>query len=104
MFALNFADARPAFVAKSANQFDFAELAVMKILDGFAHAGVGTRLRAGLHNSPMRARGFDDFAAFPDIVGNGFLAIHIFASLNGPNCGERMPMVRVAIVTTSRFL
>jgi hypothetical protein len=90
----DFADAGAAFVAKAAREENFAEGAAVDVFDDFAHARVGAGLGAGLDDFAVGTRGFDDFAAFPNVVGNRLFAINIFAGLNGPDGGEGMPVIR----------
>ena len=82
------ADARAAFVAKAASEDDFTEVTILKPLTGLLDAGVGADLDAGLDDAVIFAGGLDELATFPDVVGDGFLDVNIFAGLDGPDGGE----------------
>ena len=87
------ADAVAAFVAEATGGGDFAEVAGLRPGDGFTEACAGADLRAGLGDAAGFLSGGDELAALPDVVGNGFFDVDIFAGLQGPDAHERVPVV-----------
>ncbi len=86
-------DAIAAFVAKTAGRSDFAEVAGLSPGDGLAEAFARADLSTGLGNAAGFLGGGDKLAAFPDVVGNGFFDVDIFAGLQGPDAHERVPVI-----------
>jgi hypothetical protein len=88
-----FADARAAFVTEATGTDELAEVPVLEPLVSLADSGIGTDLDACLNDLVVFASCFDELPSFPNVVRNGLFDIHVFAGLNGPNRGQRMPMV-----------
>ena len=65
----------------------------MQKRNGLAHIRGGAVVQADLHAPTIFAPRFDHLAAFPDIVGRGFLDVHLFACLTRPDGGERVPVI-----------
>src|SRR5580704_14627818 len=63
------------------------------MMDGFDHAGVGTRLAAVLADTVVLFHGAHELPAFEPVVRTGFLDVHIFARLAAPDAHQRVPMV-----------
>src|SRR6266568_4250585 len=74
-----FSNARPALVTEAAGDFDFPEVTRADPFNRLFDATAGTALRAGLDDLAILARGFDGFAPFPDVVGNGLFHVNILA-------------------------
>ncbi len=87
------ADAVAAFIAEATGGGDFAEVAGLCPGDGFTEAFARANLGAGLGDAAGFLSGGDELAAFPDVVGNGFFDVDIFAGLQGPDAHERVPVV-----------
>ena len=89
------ADAVAALVADPAGHQDFAQVAGPQPLDGLRHAFARrAALRAGLHDALVAPRGVHRLAAFPNVVGNRFFHVHVFARLAAPDDDQRMPVIR----------
>src|SRR5262249_50230833 len=91
-FALR-ADFFAALVAQAASDLHLADLAIVQELDGVLGAGVRTRLRAGLADLLVLASGFNNAAAFADVVADRLFDVHILAGLNGPIGGQGVPVI-----------
>jgi len=87
------ADGVAPAVAEAAGHVDFADGAVLDVLNGFLDGGVGPDLGAVLDDAVVFAGGFDELAAFIDIMGAGLFDVDVFAGLDGPDGGEGVPVV-----------
>src|SRR5439155_11379060 len=94
LWTVDFADARASLVAKPTRDQDFSEVSLLDPFHRFAKSGTGTALCPGLHNFIVRAGELHELSSFPDVVANRLLHVDIFARLNSPDRGERVPMVR----------
>ena len=72
---------------------EFAEAAVADHFAGFAEAGVGALLAAGLEDAVVFGDGGDHGAAFGDREGAGFFAVDIPAGADGLDGGDGVPVV-----------
>ena len=91
---IDLADARAGFVTQAAGEDDSAEVTGANPLDGLLDREAGAALGAGLNDSLVFARGFDQLVAFPDFMADGLFHIDIFARLHGPEGGQGVPVVR----------
>ena len=80
-------------VVIAAHVFDFSEHAAVEVGFDFILQRIAALLRAALHDAVVFARGFDELAAFPDVVGDGFLDVNVFPGFHGPNRGEHVPVI-----------
>ena len=89
----DFADGRAGFVAETAGEFDFADLAGLDEIVGFVPCGFGATLEAVLDDDFVFLCGVSELAAFPDVVGNGFLDVSMFAVGGGGGGDEGVSVV-----------
>ncbi len=71
----------PGFVGPGVDFFDLADDAVLDHTHGEAVFGAGVDLDAHLSDELVVAGDFGEAAGFVDVVGEGFLAVHMFAQL-----------------------
>src|SRR5690606_29023413 len=88
LFAFHFADAGAALVADATGPEEFTEVAFLSPFRSGMEPSGGAALRACLDDALVFARGFDQLAAFEDIVGNRLLHIDILARLRCPDAGQ----------------
>ena len=88
-----FADGGAHAVVIAADVFDFAHGAGIEEGFDFVLEGIAALLGAALDDAVVLACGFDEFAAFPDVVGDGFFHIDILTGLHGPDGGEDVPVI-----------
>ena len=93
LITVGLADAGPGLVAQATGHQNFPEVPLLDPFDGFADGVTGAALGTGLDDLFVFPCCFDQLASFPDIVGNGFFDINIFAGLDAPDRGQGMPMV-----------
>src|SRR5262249_28517324 len=87
------ADRRPELVAQAAGEVDLAELAGVQEVDRLAHAGRAAALGAGLADLVVLAGRLDDAPALADVVADRLLDVDVLAVLDGPDGGQRVPVV-----------
>ena len=87
------ADGRPPLEAETASHVDVADGAVLQMLHGFQHAGVGSPLAAVLADAIVFFYGADELAAFEGVVRAGFFHVDVFAGLAGPDGHQRVPVI-----------
>jgi len=91
---VHLADGAAGLVAGAVDGDDFAKLAGLHEFHGLANADTGgAALGAGLDDLLVFAGGVHELAAFPDVVGDGFLDVNILARLHGPDGSEGMPVI-----------
>ena len=88
------ADRGPRFVAQPARHVDLAETAFVDEPDRVAHGRPAPIHRADLHDPVVARRRLDHPAAFPHGMRRGLLDVHVLASLQRPDRGERVPVIR----------
>src|SRR5262249_38870038 len=91
--ALDLADGAAQLVADAAGHADLAALAGVEEGNGLAHAGHAAALGAGLADAFVLAGALDDAPALADVVGDGLFDVDALARLQGPDGGQRVPVV-----------
>ena len=80
-------------VAGPSGVFQFSQGIAFEPFDGGFEPSGRTALGAALDDSIVFECRCCKLASFPNRVGHGFFHVHIFSSLRGPNCGERVPVI-----------
>ena len=62
-------------------------------LHGFDFVRLGASLRANLHHAVVLAGRLDHLLPFPGIVAGGFFDVDVFTCLDGPDGGQRVPVI-----------
>ena len=82
------------FITHPFDVFDFSEFAFLHKLHRRLDRPVRAALGAPLTDASFFAGELHELTTFPDIVGNGFLDVGVFACLDRPDSRESVPMVR----------
>ena len=88
------ADAFAGFVTEAVGVEHFAQWLIFDPLHDFVPSFCGAALHAVLDNQfVILLRRFHQFSTFPDVVGDGFFDVNVFAGLQGPDGGQGVPVV-----------
>lgn len=85
--------AAPAGGEADVDADDFADAPVADEFDGAAHFAGGALPAPGLPDAAVLADGVDEGAAFEEVVGEGFLAVDVFAVAGGESADGGVPVV-----------